>query len=245
MNDAPGTHLNGGLGGVSPIGPTRMPFTGRAGIALLAAMLQCGCASILLPKPADPPTLFELNDSSLITATTASPPDIPTNVATPTLIVNVMRAAAGYSTAFIVYARRANEIEYFNDSRWVQSPAEMLTPIIARALERSHVYRAVVRAPTSARGDWLLDTELVRLQHDFSVAPSRVHLTLRANLIDTGTHRVVASQEFAKTVVSASEDARGGVVAANLAVQQVMVELARYCATRTSATQTSAAQPSR
>jgi len=206
----------------------------RAGLALATALLLSGCGSTLFSKPADPPTLFALNDSSLSATTTAVQPNIPANAAAPTLIVHAMRAASGYATASIVYARRANEIEYFNDSRWVQSPAEMLTPLIARALERTHVYHAVVRAPTSARGNWLLDTELVRLQHDFSVSPSRVRLTLRAHLIDTTTHRVLGSKDFDATVVSASEDARGGVVAANLAVQQVMAELARYCATQTS-----------
>ena len=121
-------------------------------------------------------------------------------------------------------------VEAFAYSQWVDTPALMLAPLIAQAIERTGAFRAVLRAPTAATGELRLDTELIRLQHEFTAAPSRVRLTLRAVLVEPATRRVVASREFDTSVVSASEDTYGGVLAANEAVKALLAELAVFCA---------------
>ena len=60
--------------------------------------------------------------------------------------------------------------------------------------------------------------------------PSRFRLTLRAVLIDTATRRVVAAREFDTEVKSSSDDAAGGVVAADSATKIVLAGLAAFCA---------------
>ena len=75
----------------------------------------------------------------------------------PTLIVSTPRAAAGFDTRRIVYLRQAHELEAFAYHEWVDTPALMLAPLIAQAIERSGAFRAVLRAPTAASGracDW-------------------------------------------------------------------------------------------
>jgi len=88
----------------------------------------------------------------------------------------------------------------------------------------------VLLAPTAAAGQLKLDTEVVRLQQEFGTAPSQAHFTLRAVLLDSATRRVVAVREFDASVPAPSEDAPGGVNAANLAVQRVLGELAEFAA---------------
>jgi cholesterol transport system auxiliary component len=148
----------------------------------------------------------------------------------PTLIVNATRSSSGFDTVQIVYVRRANELEYFALNQWVDTPAQMLAPLIVRAIERTGVFRAVLLAPTAAAGELRLDTELVRMQQEFIGLPSRVRLTLRAVLIETATRRVIAWREFDASMPSASEDPYGGVAAANLAAHRVLSELAAFCA---------------
>ena len=201
----------------------------------VAVCLLSGCSS-LLPKPAALPSLFTLDDGS---AAIVSPVPISAPVSAPsaterttaaTLIVNTPKAAAGYGTSHIVYARRTHEIEYFAFSLWVDTPAQMLTPLIVRAVERTGAFQAVLAAPTAASSRFRLDTEIIRLQQDFSVAPSRVRLTLRAVLIDTITKVVVARREFDASIASTSEDTYGGVIAAQAVTQRVLTELAAFCA---------------
>jgi cholesterol transport system auxiliary component len=129
----------------------------------------------------------------------------------------------------------------------------MLAPLIVATLQAVPALGLVVLAPSAAVGDLLLDTEIVRLQQDFDSLPSRVHLVLRATLIDAATQRVVATREFDQSVAAASEDPYGGVVAANRAVQDVLEDLAGFCnetaavwrRTRTDVPQDPAVKPAR
>jgi cholesterol transport system auxiliary component len=197
-------------------------------VGVLGLSLLGGCASSLLPKPPAPPALFTLDDSvaeAPLKANSSQP-----GASAPTLIVNATRSSSGFDTAQIVYVRRANELEYFALNQWVDTPAQMLAPLMVRAIERTGVFKAVLRAPTAAAGELRLDTELVRMQQEFIDPPSRVRLTLRAVLIETATRRVVAWREFDASVPSASEDPYGGVAAANLAAHRVLAELAAFCA---------------
>ena len=95
---------------------------------------------------------------------------------------------------------------------------------------RRGAFRAVVLASSAAAGDLRLDTEIIRLQHEFQTQPSRARFTLRAALVDDRTRRVLAWREFDTTAAAATEDPYGGVLAANRAVQAALQELAVFCA---------------
>ena len=75
-----------------------------------------------------------------------------------------------------------------------------------------------------------LDTELVRLQQDFGAPPSRVRLTVRAQLLDAEGRRVLAAAEFDETELAPSDDPYGGVLAANRALARLLARLAEFCA---------------
>lgn len=151
-------------------------------------------------------------------------------ISAPTLIVSPPRAAAGYDSKRIVYVREPHKLDYFAHSEWVDPPTRMLAPLLVAAVENSGAFRAVVPAPSTAAGDLRLDTEIIRLQQEFSSQPSRVRFTLRARLIDENTRRVLAWREFDVSIVAASENPYGGVVAANRAVQEVLASLSAFCA---------------
>jgi len=148
----------------------------------------------------------------------------------PTLIVNPPHAAAGFDSPHIVYMREAHKLEHFAHSDWIDPPARMLAPLIVAAIEESGAFRAVVATPSPALGELRLDTEIIRLQHDFQAQPSRVRFTLRAYLVEVKTRRVLASREFDRAVPAAGENPYAGVVAANLAVRAVLADLAAFCA---------------
>jgi cholesterol transport system auxiliary component len=148
----------------------------------------------------------------------------------PTLIVSPPHAAAGFDSRHIMYMRHASQLEYFAHNEWIDTPARMLAPRIVAAVERTAAFRAVVQTPSTAAGEMRLDTEILRLQHEFLGTPSQVRFTLRAYLVESATRRVIVAQEFEAVVPAASEDPLGGVVAANRAVETVLDNLAAFCA---------------
>jgi len=190
-----------------------------AGLSLAAL---CGC-SAFGPQAPPHPAFYSLDAAPRSAA-------IRSAAATPTLIVNPPHAAAGFDSPRIVYVREAHKLEYFAHSDWIDPPARMLGPLIVAAVESTGAFRAVALTPSAAAADLRLDTEIVRLQHEFGTAPSRVRFTLRAYLVNVKARRVLASQEFEAAVPAASEDPYGGVLAANQAVQAVLEELSAFCA---------------
>jgi len=104
-----------------------------------------------------------------------------------------------------------------------------LHPLIVTAVANTGQFRAAVLTPSAVSGDLRLDTEIMRLQHDFNSVPSRVRFTLRAYIIDNTTRKMVAWREFDESATAASENPYGGVVAANRVVRTVLEQLASFC----------------
>ena len=206
----------------TPFGARRRRLV-AAGLCLAAL----GACNTIRPAATPNTTFYSLSGTPGATPA-AAPTTLP--AAAPTLMVNPPHAAAGFDSPRIIYMRETHKLEYFAHSEWVDPPARMLAPLLVAALQNTGAFRAVVPTPSSAAGDLRLDTEIVRLQHEFQSQPSRVRLTLRAYLVEDKTRRVLAWREFDATFPAASEDPYGGVVAANRAVQDVLALLSAFCA---------------
>ena len=201
---------------------TKLPRLIGVGLSTLAL---CAC-SVLSPTTTPPPAFYSLNHSLNGAQGTSS---AVRSTLQPTLIINPPRAAPGFDSQRIIYLREAHKLEYFAHSEWVDPPARMLGSLLVASLQDTGAFRAVVLAPATATGEVRLETEIIRLQQEFQTIPSRVHFTLRAVLVDEKTRRVQAWREFDASVPSPTDDPYGGVLAANLAVQSVLKDLAEFC----------------
>ncbi|MDO9196385.1 ABC-type transport auxiliary lipoprotein family protein [Rhodoferax sp.] len=195
---------------------------GRLLAGAVSVIALCACSG-LRPAATAHPAFYAL-DGAPVNA------PLPAKAAAPTLIVNPPHAAAGFDSQRIIYLRENHKLEYFANSEWIDPPARMLGPLLVSAIENTGAFRAVVLTPGAATGDLRLDTEIIRLQHEFQSNPSRVRFTLRAYLVDDKTRRVLAWREFNAAVAATSEDPYGGVIAANRAVQIVLKSLSQFCA---------------
>jgi cholesterol transport system auxiliary component len=193
---------------------------------LLAAgtTLLMACTGALLPKPAPPPARYtlELGESG--------PAARPAAAGAPVLTVDLPRAAPGYDSRRMVYLRRPHELEAFAFHEWVATPAQMLMPLVVRALQDSGAFRVVLSAPTAAEASWRLQTESLRLHQDFTERPSRVRLSVRGVLLDGATRQALAWREFDISVNAAGDDPVSGAVAAQAAAEQLGVAMAVFCA---------------
>lgn len=202
------------------------PFTlarpGRPYIAALCLTALCAC-SALRPAATPHPVFYSLDSPQNLAPVAAVS-------GAPTLIINPPHAAAGFDSPRLIYVREDHKLEYFANSAWVEPPAQMLAPLLVAAIANTGAFDSVVNKPGAATGDLRLDTEVIRLQHDFRMSPSQVRFTLRVHLVDSKTRRVLAWRDFDATANASSEDPYGGVVAANSAVQTVLASVAIFCA---------------
>lgn len=196
----------------------RIPY--RILQALAYAMLLAGCTGLQAPQ-VESPHIYVLDARLPIKAA-----QVKRNLV---LAVSMPRARPGFDTPQMVYLRQPHELDYFVTNRWADTPSRMLGPLLAQALEQTGSFRAIVQTPGVVPADIRLDTELIRLQHDFGTQPSRVQITLRAQLIDVGGKRVLAVKLFDEAENATSDDAYGGVIAANRVLQRVLGQLADFC----------------
>jgi cholesterol transport system auxiliary component len=194
-------------------------------ISVLLALVS-GCELLRPAASSSPPDFYAL-DNGLKTPLT---PARESPAGAPTLAVSMPRAAPGFDSRRIIYVRHAHELEYFAHSEWIDTPARMLSTLLVSSLESQGAFRAVVSSPSSASGDLRLDSEILQLQHEFTQVPSRVRFTLRADIVEDSSRRVIASRDFESIITAESESPYGGVIAANQSVRNVLEKLSAFCA---------------
>lgn len=193
----------------------------RAGILALGLILTAGCNTLQPVKNGEPSTYA-------LQAQFRSGPAAASNA--PVLLVTRPRAHPGFESPRMAYVRKPLEVEYFSLNQWVDTPEKMIFPLLVKALEASGAFAAVSQVSGGVTAQLRLDSEIVRLQQEFTSVPSRVRFTLRAQLIDVAGRRILATREFDINENASSDDPYGGVVAANHAVQRALEEAAGYFA---------------
>lgn len=195
-------------------------------VALACAGLLDACTG-LQPQPTEQQNVFLLE---------AAPVAIVSHPKTNQIIeVAMPHARAGFDTDQMAYMQRPSEIEYFSHNRWADTPARMLAPAMVQAIERTGAFQAVVRDANAVHTDLRLETELIRLEQNFSVHPSRVDIAVRVLLAGSGTEGKLATAQFEENEQAPSDDPYGGVMAANRALSRLVAHVAEFCAQQLSA----------
>jgi cholesterol transport system auxiliary component len=190
----------------------------RAVAAAAWSLLGSGCS--LVPTAPSDPTLHLL-DARPVLATMARGDHV--------LAVSAPQAAPGFDSAAMSYVQKAHALDHFATHRWADTPARMFGQLLTRTLEDTGRFRAVVSAGSGLQADLRLDTEIVLLRQSFLATPSRVEFALRAQLVDVPGRRVLATRYVEAGEEAPSDDAPGGVVAANAAVAKALAQVAAFC----------------
>jgi cholesterol transport system auxiliary component len=190
-------------------------------IAFVAALAGC-----LAPRASEPPphTYVLAVDET----TGEAEPRAVEYLREQVLLVNLPQAESGFDTPKIAYLKRPLEVSYYTANQGADQPSRMLLPLLVRMLEKAGRWRAVIPMPTPARGDYRLDSTGFVLQQEFIEQPSRMRVSLRVQLVDLRDYRAVGTRQFEATEPSQSEDAYGGVLAANRALTKVLREAADW-----------------
>ena len=146
----------------------------------------------------------------------------------PVLLVSLPQAEPGFETPRMVYVTRQFELEYYATNQWAESPARLFSPLLVQSAGRTGDWRTVVALPSSIRGDYRLDVAGFAVQQEFLQRPSRVRMTLRSQLVELKESRVVSTKTFEAVAQAPSEDAYGGVLAANQATGTMLAQVTSW-----------------
>jgi cholesterol transport system auxiliary component len=143
----------------------------------------------------------------------------------PVLLVSLPQADPGFDSQRMVYLKRQYELEYYAASQWADPPARMFAALLVQALGRTGAWRAVVPLPASIRGDYRLDSYGFVLQQEFVPPSGHVKAAVRVQLVDLKESRIVGARAFEAVESTPSEDAYGGVAAANRAIAALLDQI--------------------
>ena len=186
---------------------------------LLASVLLTGC-SLFSPVP-DVINKYELHPSIAHEARL--------HRGGLSLLVNKPQAQPWYDTTAMAYSNKPYQVAHFAENAWAEEPANMLLPLMIQALQQNKRYGVIIGPNTIARNDYELNTRLLALLQDFNQKPARLILSVRAELMRSGSRQVVATQTFTLSEPMRTENPFGGVMAANRATTRFLQELNEFC----------------
>jgi cholesterol transport system auxiliary component len=165
---------------------------------------------------------------------TKMPTDLPRHeTRAAVLLVFPPEAAPLYDTTQMAYTNRAHQIDYFSQHEWGEPPSQMLFPLLVKTLENAHYFSTVLTPPYLGRYTYALRTEILELTQDFTAEPATLILSLRLQLSDGATDKVIATEEISLREPMLQKTPYAGVEAANNAAAKALEETARFVLEKT------------
>jgi len=147
------------------------------------------------------------------------------------LLIPQPKAQAGFDSTRMAYLRRPYEVNYYAFNQWADTPARLLHRILVENLDKTGLWRAVLQTPGLVPAQYRLDCDNLVLEQQFFSPPSRMRLALRAQIVATKTQAILDTRYFEMFEAAASDDAYGGVEAANRAAEKLLIEMAAWLGT--------------
>lgn len=146
-----------------------------------------------------------------------------------TILVTTPDASSIYNTTQMAYSTRPFQVAYFAKNQWAESPTKMMQGLMMQTLQNTHHYKAVVNQSYTGRYDYVLNSQLIELQQDFTHQPAILRLSMRMNLINSATGQAVASKGFNVQTHLRDNSPLAGVYAANRASEALLRQMVRFC----------------
>ncbi len=189
-------------------------------LILLLCLFLSAC-SVFSPVKTEPSTTYLI--------TTVPEPLIRRSAHPHNILVTQPESSSIYNTTGIAYTTHPYQIAYFVKSTWAETPAQMLHPLIIETLRKTKFFRQVGSVSGTGRYLYILNTQLLQLQQDFTRIPPVVHFILRAEIVNAARNQVIASQDFAVDEMIRQNSTYSGVLASNRAAALLLNQLASFC----------------
>ncbi|MDP3560491.1 MAG: ABC-type transport auxiliary lipoprotein family protein [Legionellaceae bacterium] len=144
------------------------------------------------------------------------------------LYINKTQALSSLSDSSMFYISKPYTLMPFAHNAWIMPPAEMISPLLTRSVQDSHIFRAVTSDTSLNSCEYRLDSTLLTLQQDFRQKPSTLQLSVSITLVSMSQNRLIASQVFQESVPCPKDSPLGGAIAANIATEHLTRDVSQF-----------------
>jgi len=121
----------------------------------------------------------------------------------------------------ILYAKNFFQRESYAYSRWSDTPNKMLAQFLISKLDQSGIFNAVLAAHSPVDADLLLQSTIEDFYQYFEDNQAYAIVKIRFFLIDKKDKNILSKHYFSAKIPSDSLDAKGGVKAFHIAIEQI------------------------
>lgn len=190
-------------------------------ILLLMSMMILSSCSLFTPVKLEPESAYMLN---------AVPhPYVQHSPRPLTLLVAMPETSPAYNTTQMAYTVRPYQIAYFGKNRWAETPSHMLQPLLVQTLQNTGYFRAIVTPPFTGSYHYVLNSQILQLQQNFTETPAVLQFMVRFQITDMNTNQIIATKQITIRQPILQRTPYGGVLAANRAMQKMLDRLAHFC----------------
>lgn len=189
----------------------------------LYATLVLAFASILLTGCLSP-----VSQSTYCQYVLAKVPHVPVKHRTQKrLMVFQPETVEAYDTKDMAYSKNLFQIAFYSKHRWVETPSQMIQPLVVDTLQRTNHFKAVVTRPYQGNYHYSLKTNIIMMLQDFTSRPAMFRLII-SNQLNHGYSGNAYATKLIEVNVPICNPPYGGVLAANQAVQQYLKQLSQF-----------------
>lgn len=144
------------------------------------------------------------------------------------LLVENTRSSSFDNNESLVFSRSPHTRGRYQYAHWSELPSVRWSELLFARLANSSLYATVVDANSDVSADRHLSTELLSFYDDASTEPGYVRVELRAQLIDSKQHRLIARRVFVQNVPLTRFNAAGAAAAFNAAAHGILDDLTEW-----------------
>jgi len=128
----------------------------------------------------------------------------------------------------MTYSYNDLEVGTYNNARWSVSNGKLLMNSYIKALDKSHLFGAVIEYTSLAETNYLLESEVYEFYHKIRGKVSLSIVSVKFNFIAMDTNRLIKSKKFSYQIPTATLNAQGYVEATNIAVKKMTLEMIEW-----------------
>jgi cholesterol transport system auxiliary component len=165
---------------------------------------------------------FVLEAPALVPASVPPAAVAKANRPLPVLLLRDAEASVFTQNPRLIYSRSPGTRGYYLYALWTESPPKRLHTLLRQRLLASGLYAGVVPLGAGVQGDYQLNFRLLEFFHDAAQTPGRAQVRLDAELVERGSARLIAQQDFAAEVPLTSQDAAAAAAGLGQASSQTL-----------------------
>lgn len=147
------------------------------------------------------------------------------------LLVAQPETSGLYNTTSMAYVVKPYQVSYYSRAQWAETPSQMIMPILAQSLERTGAFKAVVVAPYLGRYDYVLNTQIIKMQQNYlSANQGYFELVIQAQILRATTGTTIATRQFSVRTPIGAPSPYNGVIAANDAMARALMQISLFAA---------------